>query len=158
MTRRGFSFLEFLVALVFLATALVSLIWMNSYSNRGTQDTYYRSMAMQLAQEPLEVFQAMGYSSLKARLAANPSQPLAQYPIGETAISPSVGGADGSPLFRPAEASSFKRRIQCDLLDGQFPRAIRVVVTVLPKELNWLKGWISGSNVTVESLIIESLP
>ncbi|MBI3038321.1 prepilin-type N-terminal cleavage/methylation domain-containing protein [bacterium] len=63
--NKGFSLIELLIAIFFLAIALLAFLVLSSYSNRGTMDAYAEIMALSLAREPIEIARTLGFKWLQ---------------------------------------------------------------------------------------------
>jgi hypothetical protein len=151
MKKQGFSLIEALVAMVFLAVAILSLLDLNRLSNKMTMDSYYEFMALQLAREPIEIFRGFGYSRLKSL----DTSPLPDFPLEET-----KNLKDLPPKWYPRETGAFHRQIslkheEWTRPDGKISRAFRVKVTVGPSHESWVKTWLTRQTIVLESLIWE---
>lgn len=120
--RRGFTLIEILIVAVLLAVGLLPLLMVNRSSNKLTLDAYYEFLAVQLAQEPIEVFRSVGYPECEN---------LANYRIGS--IEP-VSNQDGR---YPVEVEMFERQIT---LTRQDPLCL-VTVRVFPKADSSARAW-----------------
>jgi prepilin-type N-terminal cleavage/methylation domain-containing protein len=150
MKSRGFSFVEFLVAMMILSVSILSLLWMSSYSKKGSMDAYYEFLAFSLAKEPIEVFRAFGYQWLQDY----DSHPLARYPVN---VGPAaIGNNPTDPDQHPFEASQFVRSISLAPADHQGLRAFKVTVEVGPAGKNRVETWLRKDNVQLEALIVET--
>jgi Tfp pilus assembly protein PilV len=135
MNRHGITLIEILVAGVVMSVAMLVLFVVNSSSQRMTMDSYYEFLTMQIAQEPIEVFRAVGYPECKN---------LPAYPIDES--SP-ISGSSG---IYPLEATMFDRHITLK----EIPPLCMVTVTVSPRARTHAESWMSKSNsVTVKGII-----
>ena len=147
-TRRlsAFTLIEILVCIAILSLCLFPLYMTATQANRSSMDAYYESLAGSLAQEPIEVFRALGYRGLTdyAR------HPLPDFPLGWQDLSSS----DWQRI--PAESGVFRRFIEVAPYSagGDDPAAIRVRVTVAPKGASWL----SRDQVIAEAVIIQDQP
>lgn len=135
--KRGLTLVEILIASVVLSLALLSLFSINSSSNQLTLDSYYELLAVQIAQEPLEVFKAVGYPECLK---------LPKYPIGQTGPMSTENGR------YPAETSMFERTISIDPSTDPL-YVVTVSVTPLPntKAQIWMR---KGKNCIVLKGII----
>lgn len=134
--RSGVSLIEIMTAAVILTVAVLALFTVNSSSNRMTMDAYFEFLALQIAQEPLEVFRAVGYPECMN---------LTQYPVGTSMPIKSDTG------LYPLEATMFERKITVD--KGLNPLAL-VTVTVSPRENTMAAAWLKrGKN----SVIVKTL-
>lgn len=123
--KRGLTLIEVLIASVVLSLALLSLFLINSSSNRMTLDSYYELLAVQIAQEPLEVFKVVGFPECMQ---------LPKYPIGTPEPMTTENGR------YPVEAAMFERTIRVDLLTEPL-YVVTVSVTPLPdtKAQTWMR-------------------
>ena len=121
--QRGVSLIEILIASLVLSLALLSLFVVNSSSSQMTLDSYYEFQAVQIAQEPIEVFRAVGYPACTK---------LPSYPIGK---SEPLSGNNGC---YPVEASMFDRTIA---LDTSGPPPYVVTVSVAPRANTLARNW-----------------
>ena len=124
MKRRGFSLIEVLIAGVILVVALLPLLLLNRSSNQLTLDAYYEFLAVQLAQEPIEVFRAVGYPACRS---------LPNYPVD------SYEAIDPNDSRYPAEAGMFDRLISLDL---SRPPLCVVTVQVFPRAATGARAWL----------------
>lgn len=145
MKQRAFSLIEVMVAAFILAVAVLSVMMVSQYSNRGSMDAYYEFMALTLAKEPVEIFRALGYDWL-AKHAENPHP---EYPLGEAEIA-------GDGIKRPVEASAFMRKIEMKISPAE--KAAHLTVTVFPVGQSRAQAWLSRKSVTIETLIIGDKP
>ncbi|MBF0498495.1 MAG: prepilin-type N-terminal cleavage/methylation domain-containing protein [Candidatus Riflebacteria bacterium] len=142
--HNGFTMIEVLIALFVLAVALLSLMSLNSSSNRGAMDAYFELIGMQLAQEPIEIFQAFGYEWVEAY-----RDNLTDYPISQWKDIPV------SPL-RPVEATLFQRRIELEQIQNDNGVSFyKIRVLVAPKGENRVKNWLSRAEISMEAMIVE---
>ncbi|MFZ2958445.1 MAG: prepilin-type N-terminal cleavage/methylation domain-containing protein [Candidatus Ozemobacteraceae bacterium] len=139
----GFTMIEVLIAVTIMAVALLGLLTLNSSSNRGAMDAYFELLGVQLAQEPIEVFQTFGYSWVDAY-----RDDLTDYPLNVW--------KDIPPAARyPAEATMFQRRIELTQLTENGLNFYRMCVRVAPKGDNRVKNWLSRPEISMEALIAE---
>ncbi len=130
--KRGLTLVEIMTASVILSIGLLSLFVVNSSSHRMTMDSYFELLALQIAQEPLEVFKVIGHPACM-------NQP--NYPIGKTVAITTENGR------YPVEACMFERTITID--HSTAPLYVATVsVTPLPntKARLWMR--------TVKSCIV----
>lgn len=144
--RLAFTLIEILVCLGILSACLLPLYFATSVANRGSMDTYYEFLAEALAQEPIEVFRAIGYRALVDYT----KQPLPDYPLGWQ----DLAAQDWQKM--PAEAGVFRRLIEIvpATRDSDDPPALLVRVTVAPTGSTWL----TRSQIVAETLIVEDTP
>jgi len=140
--RRAFSFVELLIGLIFLSLVLLSLMWMNSSSNRGAMDAYYEMLAFSLAREPIEIFRGFGYDWARTY----PAHPLPDFPVAEWR--PVL--IDPNALY-PVEAGSFQRFLELEPVERNGVRAMRVRVRVSPLGATWM----SRPEIALDALITE---
>lgn len=98
-TRSGFSLVEVMVAGILLSIGFFGLMMVNRSSNQLTLDSYHEFLAIQLAQEPVEVFRSVGYPECTN---------LLNYKIGSEEVI-----LIDDPRY-PPEASRFRREIKLD--------------------------------------------
>jgi len=147
--------MELLVAMAFLALALLSMLWMNTYSSKGSMDAYYEFLAFSLAREPIEVFRSFGYKWL----AKYDNHPLARYPAnsGPQQIIDSAGNPDQHPF----EAGLFEREILIadadyqDSTTGQKILAKKVTVYVRPVKKSRVDNWLRKDEIQLEAFIVD---
>lgn len=144
MRRKALSLIEILIAMVILSVALFALMIMNSSSNKGSMDAYYDLQAAQLAQEPLEILSAFGY-----RWLASPANQLADYPLNRWME------VSDSKRYSP-EAMQFERTIELEPITEGPAKAIRIKVSVRPKEAERAKKWVSRALLVMQALVLES--
>jgi prepilin-type N-terminal cleavage/methylation domain-containing protein len=148
--HRGFSLVEVLVATFVLAVALLGLLMLNQASGRGAMDAQFELLAFSLAQEPIEVFQNMGFRWVDevaaGRISAPADYPLAWRPIQDPPF---------SSVQRPLDARLFQRHIALQPLPSGGQNAYRMIVTVAPAGQNRLATWITRGRISVEALIME---
>ncbi|MBF0501078.1 MAG: hypothetical protein HQM09_13145 [Candidatus Riflebacteria bacterium] len=129
MKRRAVTLVEILIASFILAGALLALLTVNSSSNRMTMDSYFEFLAMQIAQEPIEVFRAVGYPECMS---------IPKYPVAVT-----------EPILNqlglyPVESSMFERTISVDI--SKLPLCL-VTVTVTPRSNSRAQAWLRRGKV-----------
>lgn len=137
MSNRGLTLLEILVAAVVLALSLLPLLGINTSSNQMTLDSYFEFLAVQIAQEPIEVFRSVGYPECTN---------LPGFPIGKAVP---VGTNNG---VYPVEATMFDRLI---VLDPAKLPLCTITVFVYPKTSTAAKGWMrkGRSAIQVQGLV-----
>ena len=151
----GFTFIEILVATVFLAIALMSLIWTNFSSRHVAMDSYFEFMAVSIAKEPLEVFRGFGYDWLEnyknGKIAAPANSVLSTMPLGKWySLKTEPAG------LYPAEAAQFKRfvTVSAPITVGKII-AFRVKVEVAPAQQTRVESWLSRNKVTLQTLVLK---
>lgn len=152
-SRLAFSLIEILIGMVFLTFACFGLLLLNQTSTRGTMDAQFEMLAHSLCQEPIEVFQHLGFAWV--RDVANGSKPgLPAYPIGSWV---SLEDPPFPGVMRPVDAVQFQRRIDVEPapLEAGGCRGIRMVVLVAPVAGGPAAAWLSRNQVRQEALIIE---
>ncbi len=128
--RRGFSFLEILVASIFLMAGLVYLFTVYRSSHQGTLDSYRETIAYCLATEGLEWVAGLGYENLVSLL-ENPGTSFFQrFRPGEFVEIRDVLLDNGRTLPYPDDYRLFKRKI--DLTHDKTRKIVLVEVTVVP--------------------------
>jgi prepilin-type N-terminal cleavage/methylation domain-containing protein len=143
MTGRAFSLVEILVAMVIVSFALFALLVMNSSSNRGAKDSQFDVLAAQLGQEPLEILSAFGY-----RWLANPANELPEYPLQKW-------HSVSDPMRYPQDADQFERYIDLEKVAKGTTKAIKVTVTVRPKDSDQAKKWMTRAQMVFQAIVIE---
>ena len=149
---RGFSLVEVMIALLFLSLSIFAILELKRHSNLVTTNAYLGFLATQLAHEPIEVFRGFGYRWLEEY----EKHPLEQYPIHQKHDLGSLANADEYPN----QARDFERYIaltheETPLPNGKIVKAFRVSVSVSPKKKSWAESWLTRSEITLESLIVE---
>jgi Tfp pilus assembly protein PilV len=150
--QQGISFVELLIAIVFLSVAIFSLLTLSQASHRTTMDAYFEFLAMQLAKEPIQVFRALGFSALKTYA----ENPLPDYPLFEWKAMENTA----EPENYPGEARQFSRYISLtqeavEVQPGVSVEAFKVSVTVAPLKQSWLGRWLTREQVALKSLIVK---
>ena len=134
--------------MILLSLALLSLLWMTTYSNRESMDSYYELISFSLVKEPIEVFRTFGYEWVKEY----ESHPISRFPTGSQVIS-----ARTTLDQYPFDSELFEREISIDPDDTvqNGIRARRVVVKVRPVAQSRPEAWLRKNEVTLEALIFE---
>ena len=148
--NRAFTFLELLIAILFLSVALLSLFHTVSFSNRESMDASFEFTAMSLAREPLEVFRGFGYEWLSKYA----DHPLAQFPEGWA----DIAKIDPDAISYPVDALQFKRWISLSPFVDGGTRGIRVKTVVSPVRPGKAFSWLSRSQIELESAVFEEKP
>ncbi len=148
--HRGFTMLELLMVAMFLALTLISLLSVVSSANQSAMDAWYKSLAVSLCREPIEVLRGMGY----AFVADYARHPLPEYPLGWSSI-PAGNGAGGAGWY-PAEARDFQREVVITPADnpGSGVRAMQIKVTVTPAGDSKISRWLRRQSVSLEALVV----
>lgn len=107
----GFTFIEILVAVIFLMSALVYLFSLISSSNRATVDSYQETIAYELANETIEWVAGMGFRSLLTALKYSPNQ-LASIGVGGYQHVENFQLDDGSQTHYPEDYKLFERCVE----------------------------------------------
>jgi len=126
----GFSFLEILVAVVFLMAGIFFLFSVFSSSNKGTLDAYKETIAYSIAHEGLEWVAGIGYENL-LEISKIPGNSLEKrFNLGNWQLLDKIKLDDGSMIDYPDDYKQFERLIELE----HFPalRVMRVKVTVQP--------------------------
>ncbi len=128
---RGFTFMEVLVAMIFLMAGLVFLFSVFSSSNRGTMDAYRETIAFTLAQEGVEWVGGMGYEELNDILSVPGNSLATRLQLGVLADVDDIQREDGSMIRYPEDYKQFRRLIDIE----HYPslRLMKVHVEVAPK-------------------------
>ena len=146
--RRAFSLVEILIGIVFLVFALLGMLQMNQISNRGAMDSQFELLANCLANEPIEVYQHLGYAWLKE----NPKG-LPAYPIGGSIPIPDEPFAN---VKYPISAVHFQRGIEIEALpENDGVKGFRMRVAITPVDGGAAAVWLSRDQVRQEALILE---
>lgn len=143
--------IEVMMGMLFLAWALIGYMSLMSATNKGAMDAYYEFQAFQVAQEPIEIFQAFGYKWVKANYASSNVNPLGQYPHRTWHdINP------GHSTAYPSDVDSFQRYIEVEEVANGSSKGLQVTVSVKPKDQSRAMAWLSGGkNVSLTALIME---
>lgn len=150
--RRAFSLVEILIGIVFLVLALLGMLLVNQSSSRGAMDSQFELLAHCLAQEPIEVFQHLGYSWI-AKVVGGTAPGLPAYPVGQMVP---ITEAPFAEVMHPVDAVQFQRRIDIEPtpLEKDGVKGFRVTVTVAPVG-GAAAVWLSRDQVREEALIVE---
>lgn len=149
--KSGFSLVDVLIASLFLSMVLLGLMWMNSYSSKSSMDAYYEFLAFQIAMEPIEVFRSFGYEWLKQYK----ENTLPDFPLDKW-----VDLAQNQTMAvirRPVECNFFQRLIKLEPVQEGSLNAIRVQVSVSPKDQSRIKSWLRRDTFTLSALIVEEM-
>jgi len=123
MKFKGFTLLEVMIAAVILSIGMLPLMVINRSSADLTLDAYYEFLAVQIAQEPIELFRAVGYPACTQ---------LPEFKIG---VIEDVSARNG---LYPAEVEMFGRLITLNTSDLPF---CTVTVEVFPKPATRGRRW-----------------
>lgn len=123
MNLKGLTLLEVMIASVILSIGMLHIMVINRSSADLTLDAYYEFLAVQLAQEPIEIFRAIGYPACTQ---------LPQFKIG---IIEDISAGNG---LYPAEVEMFGRLITLNTSDFPF---CTVTVEVFPKPSTQGRLW-----------------
>lgn len=130
MKKAGFSLVEIMLAASIIVIAMGALLMMNRSSNQITMDSYYEFLAVQIAQEPIEIFKATGYPACLNL---------------ENYLPDKVVTIENENY--PDAARQFERVIRLDT--SQLPLCL-VTVEVYPKTSSGARAWLrSGKNSIV---------
>lgn len=143
--RDGFSFIEILVAMIFLAIVTVSIFSFVTSSGRGTLDAYRETIAYSIALETLEWVAGLGYERLLAAQLA-PTPALEQLGTTGFAGMDSVTRDDGGMIAYPDEYRVFERKTELIHLPAE--KLILIKVTVQP---------VAGTTIGRGSIVLEKL-
>jgi prepilin-type N-terminal cleavage/methylation domain-containing protein len=137
--KRGVTLVEVMTASMILTVALLVLLSVNSSSSRMTMDSYFEFLAVQIAQEPLEVFRSVGYPQCKN---------LPKYPISVTTPMTNENG------LYPPEVMHFERKIEIEAK----PPSYLVSVSVAPKPNSIAQAWLrKGKGVVTMRAFIPAV-
>jgi prepilin-type N-terminal cleavage/methylation domain-containing protein len=155
--KKGVSLIELLISIIILSVAILSLLWLNSFSNRQTVDSYYRLLGLQIAQESMELCHALGFQQLSDGLKKDSHMPFSSLSDTWTTVAETE---PGSPVLRrPMDVSLFQRRVIMKMIpESEGIRGIRVNVQVRQKQQGWLKGVMAQTFLDVDDLIMEPIP
>ena len=131
MTRRALTLFELLIVTLVISLAMLPLFTLNRSSQELTLDASYEFLALQLAQEPIEVFRAVGYPACTT---------LADYPLG--AVLP-INRYDDR---YPPEAAMFERLVVLD--DSRLPQCV-VTVQVFPRADTAARSWMRSRKAAI---------
>ena len=146
--KSGMTLTEVMIAVFFLAVAVLGYLTLNQMSNKGTMDAYYECLAFSLAREPIEIFRGIGYDAI---LNNRPTW----YPADGTAHDIPM---DLSDLQYPAESELFQRTIYIEEIGTEKgKRGVKVTVTVSAKGQSKAEMWMNGTSVTLSSIIMEQI-
>jgi prepilin-type N-terminal cleavage/methylation domain-containing protein len=151
MKKKGFTLLEIVFAMAILAVAALSVFMLNRSSNQQGMDSYYEFLAFSLAREPIEVFRGFGYENLRMIVDGNISPP-AGYQVNrmqDLEFNPYL------PIQYPAAAAMFKRMIELEAVSHGQLDAIKIKVTVAPRDNSRLEVLMRKRTVSLVSLIME---
>ncbi|MBU1108450.1 MAG: prepilin-type N-terminal cleavage/methylation domain-containing protein [Candidatus Riflebacteria bacterium] len=147
--KRGFTLIEICIGMLLLSLTLLGFLRINSFASHSAMDAYYKFMAQQLANEPIEVFRAMGYERIKNL----DKKPLPGYPIGTTeSIQEEVSGER-----YPVETSLFSRTIELEKVEEDGVKGFLVKVSVFPSGSNKISAWLVRQMVNATGLVIEEV-
>lgn len=142
---RGFSFIEILIAMIFLAIVTVTSFSFLTSSGRGSLDAYRETIAYSIALETLEWVAGLGYEKLlAAQLTPNPS--LEQLGTAGFVSMDSVTRDDGGMVAYPDEYRAFERKTELIHLSAE--KLLLIKVTVQP---------LAGASIGRGSIVLEKL-
>ncbi|MFZ2960792.1 MAG: hypothetical protein WA705_28275 [Candidatus Ozemobacteraceae bacterium] len=147
MKQRGTSLIEVTVAMLIISLLVLFLVELNRSSNRATMDAYYQLLACQLAHEPIEVFQCIGYRRLAAKEAL-PQDISKEFPIDtpvEMEPRPNV----------PQEIRFFKRLIHLQEVSEGGTKGYLITVSVSPSGENAAAAWLVKKSIEMHGLILD---
>jgi len=147
--KKGFSLVEICIGMLLLSLTLFGFLRINSFASHSAMDAYYKFMAQQLANEPIEVFKAMGYHRLKKV----GEKPLPGYPIG---TAPQIQEEVPGERY-PIEAALFSRTIELEEIEESGIRGFIVKVSVFPSGSNKISAWLVRQMVTANGLVMEEV-
>ena len=130
LERRGFSFLEVLIASIFLMLGIVFLFSLITSSNQGTLDSYRETIAYCLATEELEWVAGLGYDKLVDLLRNAGNSFTMRFKPGEFVPVANTTQDDGSSFSYPEDFKAFKRMVRLTHHPDQ--KVLVVEVTVQP--------------------------
>lgn len=133
MKKSGLTLVEILIAGMVLSVAMLVLFVVNSSSQKMTLDSYYEFLALQIAQEPIEVFRTVGFPACEGL--------TADYPLD----SPTPVSDGGRGLY-PLEAAMFERTITIDKSNAPI---YLVTVEVSPREKTKARTWMRKAKTAV---------
>jgi len=147
--KKGFSLIEICIGMLLLSLTLFGFLRINSFASHSAMDAYYKFMAQQLANEPVEVFRAMGYERIKNI----DKKPLPGYPIGTVeTIQEEIAGER-----YPIEASLLSRTIELEEVEEDGIKGFLVKVSVFPTGSNKISAWLVRQMVTANGLVIDEV-
>ena len=154
--KNGFSLLEIVIAMAFMSVAVLSMLWLNSASTRGSMDAYYEFMAFSLAREPIEIFRGFGYETLYEIYNDNSIAPAA-YPVNTFVKMRDIMNPM-SQIQYPVDADMFKRRIDLEHVEENGMNGIKISVTVAVVGQTRVELWMRNESVILETIIPERTP
>jgi Tfp pilus assembly protein PilV len=149
---QGFSLIEIVIALFFLAVAMVGILLLISSAHRSSMDTYYGFMARQLAREPLEVFRTFGYVALKKM----PVTPIPEYELNIWKTLEQMSPAYG--MERPSGAVMFERRIETREIREQELKGFLITVRVRPATLSAAQKFMRKEETVCSTVVLAQNP
>ena len=150
LPRSGGSLLEVFLASIMLVLVLLPLMYLNSSSNRIATNAYYEFLAFQIAQEPLEFFKGQGFKSMSEYSA----HPHPDYSLGSQEIEEAMT-LGGEKFFRPRDSRLFRRTIELSNLVVDGFKAVKVEVTVSPRENSTIQTWFTRDFIKLSALIVD---
>ncbi len=102
----GFSITEVMLSVLILGLITVFIMQFIFASNRNARIIYLQHIAETMAQEPIEIFQAMGFAVIKKRL----NEKFPELVLGKWQQISELCTVTG--LIRPSAATLFERKIQ----------------------------------------------
>ncbi len=139
--RRGFSYFEILLAMIFIVSGMVYLFSLMSSSTQGTMDSYHETLAYTVAQETLELVANIGYPKLRALVLSNDAtlQKLGYSSYQQVVDIPFSGS---EKIAYPEEYKRLERKIEISPSPAADPPPpiVRVVVTVRVREGFFRRG------------------
>ena len=145
--RGGFSFLEVIMAIIFLMVCLAFLYSAFSSSTRGTADSYRETIAYTIACEAIEWTAGLGYERLVDAVETPGSEISNRLGIGTFKSLESVKYDDGTQIRYPEDYAHFERMVE--LLPDPGNRLVLVRVTVRPREF----GFIRRQGIVLERVV-----
>lgn len=147
--KPGYSLPETMLALLILGLLSAGIFYVISASNRSSNNSYHLYLAEQIAHEPLEVFNTLGYKSILDLGNGG----LEDYKVNQWQKLEPEGYKTG--IVRPAEVAMFERFISFQHLSNDNTRALFIQVKVRPAK-DFRDGVLmSKSEVVCSDIIIE---
>lgn len=150
--KKAFTLIEIVIGMAMFMIVLLSVFMLNQSSNQSSMDAYYEVLAFSLAREPIEVFRGLGYETV-LKICKDNKQSPALYKVGEDT---DIEYNPGIELQYPAEAESFKRRIDLEAKTSKDGiNYVNITVTVGVKGQSKAENWLSRKSVELKSCIME---
>ena len=144
----GFSLIEIIIAVFFLAVAMVGILLLISNAHRSSMDAYYGFLAKQLAREPLEVFRTFGYNALEEM----PDSPISEYELNTWKTLEQMSPAHA--VERPSGSVMFERRIEAQKINEGENNGFLITVRVRPAALSTAQKFMRKEETVCSTVIL----